>query len=155
VLFRSWCKGYICTFEYIPSILNCWLLKCMKQCTLKLRNSTDSKKARWYIYICVCVWNKRTNPCQSLRCISKIAVKFVHEANLCRVFTLLIVCFFVAFLYQNWYFMLCNMSLSTYLNRIGCVVAEALVRSSGMPGFSPRVVCLGCYEESDRLIPMS
>jgi hypothetical protein len=49
------------------------------------------------------------------------------------------------------------MSLSTYLNRIGCVVAESMVSSSWMSGFSPRVVCVGCCGESDnlRLIPLS
>jgi hypothetical protein len=134
----------ICTFVYISSVLNCWLLKCMKQCTLKLGNRMDSKKARWY----VCMWNKRTNLCQSLLCISRITVKFVHERNLCRVFALLIV-YFIAFLYQNWYVKHCNMSLSTSLRGIGSVIAEALVRCSGMPGFSPRVFCLGCCVECD------
>ena len=62
----------------------------------------------------------------------------LYMKHLCRVFTLLMVCFLVAYSYQNWYFMLWNMSLSTYLNRIGChswitgqFIVDAWVQSQG------------------------
>jgi hypothetical protein len=146
MLSHSLLNGYLCTFEYMPSVLTCWLLKCMKQYTLKHVNSTDSKKMRLYIYIYIYIWSKRTD--LSVICLH-IQNYSLYMKHLCRMFTLLIICLLVAFSYQNWYFMLCNMSLSMYLSRTGCVTAESLVSSLWMTGFSPRVVCVGCCGASD------